>query len=659
MKTGRIARPVPFRKVQIKDSFWVQRQNMLQTHGLHYQYQELLKQGCPTAFLWKPGMPDESWRFRDSDMAKWIEAASFSLASQPDPRLEKWIDDYVATLAPAQHEDGYLCSYYGLVKTEEKYTNLRSNHELYRMGHMIEAAIEYHAATGKRAFLDIMIRCALGMGETFGHEPGKKRGYCGHEVLEMALVRLYQHTGDKRHLDLALYFVNERGQKPSYFELEAQAREEKPSKDNYDYFQAHKPVREQDKPVGHAVRAVYLYAAMADLALEAHDESLMPPLRKLWREILDYQLYIHGGIGQTVYGERFTFPYDLPNETAYAETCAAIGMLFWAHRMLQLEPRGEYGDIMERVLFNSIATGVSLSGERYSYAHPLTVFPGTDPHQKTPHSNPKHLHGRYPWFEVPCCPPNLARVLLSLGGYAYTSNADSVWVHLYLAGTATVKMGDREIGLNISTDYPWDGKITIRLSDVDSPLQTAPENSSLETRRPRRVLDSSGTPFTLNLRIPAWCKKPSLKINGRTSPLRIKEGYAAIKAKWKLGDSVQLDLPMPIEFIETHPNVWQNAGRAALQRGPVLYCFEQADNGPNLMELTIQRRSMKIQRKPKLLNGVPVITGKATTRAAKGWKNTLYQAAPTQRTTTAITAVPYCLWGNRAPGNMTVWMQTD
>lgn len=635
MKTLRIARPVPFDHVHVADTFWSSRQDMLRTKGLQYQYQELLKQGCPTAFLWKPGMPDDSGRFRDSDMAKWIEAVAFSLTTNPDPILKKHVDDYVATLAPAQHADGYLCSYYGLVKTQEKFTNLRSNHELYRMGHMIEAAIAYHAATGKREFLDIMIRCAIGLGETFGREPGKKRGYCGHEVLEMALVRLYQHTGDERHLKLAQYFVEERGQRPHYFEQEALARGEKPSKDDFSYFQAHKPVREQDKPVGHAVRAVYLYAAMADLALETNDDTFLTPLRKLWREILDHQLYIHGGIGQTVHGERFTFPYDLPNETAYAETCAAIGMVFWAHRMLQLQPKGEYGDLMDCALYNSIATGVSQEGDRYSYAHPLTVFPGTDPHQASPHSNPKYLHGRHAWFGCPCCPPNLARVLLSLGGYAYTANANAIWVNLYVAGSATVSMHGRRIGLNVTTDYPWDGKITMG------------------------VTESDGTSITIYLRIPGWSKKPALTVNRRKRPLRIRDGYAATKAPWKVGDSIELDLPMPIEFMESHPSVWQNGGRVALQRGPLLYCLEQIDNGPNLMDLTIVKKSMKAKHQPKLLGGVTVLSGKAILRSAKGWKGKLYRTAPTKSSTTAVTAIPYCVWGNRDPGNMTVWVQAE
>lgn len=632
-KPCRQSQTVPFFHVSVSDSFWAPRQRVMSKRGLPYQYEELARQGCTGAFAWKPGMPEESWRFRDSDLAKWIEAAAYALTQQANPTLEKQVDDYIATLGKAQHADGYINSYYGLVKTTEKYANLRSNHELYRMGHLIEAAIAYDAATGKREFLDVMIRCAQGMAKTFGRQPGMKRGYCGHEEVELALVRLYQHTGDRQHLELARYFVEERGQRPHYFDLEAEARGERVGKDNHDYYQAHKPVREQDKPVGHAVRAVYLYAAMADLALETNDATLIPPLRKLWREILDHQLYIHGGIGQTVHGERFTFPYDLPNETAYAETCAAIGMVLWAHRMLQLEPRGEYGDLMERALYNSVATGTSLDATRYSYAHPLTVFPGTDPHQKTPHSNPKHLHGRYPWFEVPCCPPNLARVLLSIGGYVYTTNSNNIWVNLYMAGKADLSLGDRRVGIEVETDYPWDGNIVMRITESD------------------------GSPFTLNLRFPAWCRKFGVKINGRKVSHKPKDGYVALKGAWKAGDTIQMTLAMPIEAIETHPAVWQNADRVALMRGPILYCVEEVDNDPRLMNLTVIRRSLQVRRRETILDGVPILVGKATTHATEPWKGRLYQPAPTRIKTQAFTAIPYCLWDNRTPGNMTVWVR--
>lgn len=628
MAVRRKLTPLPFTHVKLADRFWAPRIEVNRTVTLPAEYAMCETTGRIAAFdlKWKKGDPNPPHIFWDSDVAKWIEAAAYSLATHPDPQLDALLDGVIARIAKAQQRDGYLNTHYIVferAKLDKRWTNLRDNHELYCAGHLIEAAVAHYQATGKRTLLDVMCRYADYIDSVFGRGRGKLRGYCGHEEIELALVKLYRATGEKRYLKLAQYFVDERGRKPHYFDIEARRRGEDPAHfrfRTYEYNQSHLPVREQSVVTGHAVRAMYLYSAMADLAGETGDASLLVACERIWHSVADERMYITGGIGPAASNEGFTVAYDLPDETAYAETCAAIGMVFWNHRMLQFDGDGKYADVMERALYNGTISGVSLDGARFFYENPLAS---------------RGAHHRQPWFDCACCPPNIARLIASVGGYFYSTGDDGIWVHLYAAGRA--EFPDRGIAIEQATDYPWDGKLTLRLT-VDEPKQ-----------------------FTLHLRIPGWCEKYALKLNrSPISHLQLLNGYAAITRTWRAGDEVVLNLDMPVQLVRAHPNVRQMTGRVAIQRGPVVYCLESADNPVSPLDRISLPLDMpwRIEHRSELLGGVTVLRGKALVDDA-AWRGGLYAPArPIKRKPIEITAVPYCVWDNRAPGEMRVWFRS-
>src|SRR5512136_2068131 len=417
--------PLSFTQVSIEDEFWAPRLRTNRERTIPLEYEQCRSTGRLDAFRlnWKPGMEPVPHIFWDSDVAKWIEAASYTLAAHPDPRLQAQLDEIISLIASAQNSDGYLNTHFTVVEPGKRWTNLRDRHELYCAGHLIEAAVAHFQATGKRTLLDVLCRYADHIDQTFGPRPGQKRGYPGHEEIELALVKLYHVTGERRYLDLSLYFVDERGRQPHYYDLEAVARGDDPASywaKTYAYMQAHVPVREQHQVVGHAVRAMYLYSALADLAGETGDRSLLETCEELWLHLCTRNLYITGGIGPSPANEGFTADYDLPNESAYAETCASIGLVFWNHRLLQLECAGRYADMMERALYNGVLSGVSLDGEKFFYENPLAS---------------QGNHHRQAWFDCACCPPNLARLLASLGQYVYAQNDTELAVHLYVQGS--------------------------------------------------------------------------------------------------------------------------------------------------------------------------------------------------------------------------------
>lgn len=637
MKKRHSLSPVSFTQVSLQDVFWVPRQTVNRKATLPIAYRRCKETGRIDAWrlAWKPGQPNEPHIFWDSDVGKWIEAAAYSLRTHADKALEGLVDDVVALMAAAQQADGYLNVHFTVVEPEKRWANLAEWHELYCAGHLMEGAVAYFHATGKRRFLDIMCRYADYIGRVFGRDPGRKRGYCGHEEIELALVKLYRATGRKRYLDLATYFVDERGQEPHYFRKEA-ARLARKGWTRYGWFgndyagcQAHKPVREQDRVVGHAVRAMYLYSGMADVARETGDATLLPALRKLWAHLTRTRMYVTGGIGSSRLNEGFTFDYDLPNETAYCETCASVGLVFWAHRMVQLTGRSEYADVMERVLYNAALSGVSLDGRRFFYANPLAVYPaggGAGEHV---------AHARRKWFGCACCPPNIARMIGSVGQYFYSESERAVWVHLYAQGEANVRVAGHTVRLRTDTRYPWDGAIRMRLAVPG-------------TAR-----------FTLALRIPAWCTGASLAVNGKAFPVRTIGGYVRITRRWGMADIVTLTLPMPVLRIEANPRVRMDCGRIALQRGPLVYCLEQVDNGRELRDLAlpVDARFKPLFVKDQM-GGVVVLRGRGLRRRARDWKDgALYRTATTSRQAVSVTAVPYCVWGNRVPGQeMLVWM---
>ncbi|SDR84928.1 beta-L-arabinofuranosidase domain-containing protein [Opitutus sp. GAS368] len=574
--------------------------------------------------------------WQDSDLAKWIEAASYRLATHPDPALEATLDRLIVTIAKAQVADGYLNTYFQLVEPQNRWANLRDCHELYVAGHLIEAGVAHFGATGKRTLLDVVCRLADLIARTFGPGPDQLPGYCGHEEIELALVRLARATGVERYRDLALYFIEQRGRSPNYFEAEAARRAGDDGKlpwhmhhDGLATLQAARPVRELTEPVGHAVRMMYLLAAMIDLAGDRHDAPLAAQCRALWQAIVTRHLYLTGGVGTEPYGEKFCEPFDLPPDRAYAETCAAIGVMMCARRLLELELHGGYADVMERALYNNVLSGLALDGRTFFYVNPLEVVPAVAKRRYECHLVKTQ---RVPWFGCACCPPNVARLFASLGDYAYSQMPDGLAVHLYAEGEAGFQSGTGAVRLLVRTDYPWQGRVEFRIE---------PEWAAAE--------------FTLHLRIPGWCRQPGLVLNGVAREPGAVDGYARISRIWRSGDRVVLDLPMPVERVRANTRVFAAAGQVALQRGPVVYCVEEADNGPQLSALGLPRDS-QLTARPELdlLGGCVVLEGPAV-RAATG--GALYSTEPVPETPVQLRAVPYALWANRGEGEMRVWLR--
>jgi len=571
--------------------------------------------------------------FQDSDVAKWIEAAAYSLRQFPNPQLEAVIDAVVELMGRAQQPDGYLNTYFSVAEPEQRWKDFAFGHELYCAGHLIEAAVAYYESTGKRAFLDMMCHYADYIDRIMGPDSDKMHVYCGHEEIELALVKLYRTTKEQRYLQLSRYFVEERGQQPSF--LKEDPGFGRPSKDRWfdlDYHQAHAPVREQETPEGHSVRAMYLYSAMADLAIAYGDATLTEALRKLWENVTSKRMYITGGIGSQGHAERFTIDYDLPNDTAYTETCASIGLVMWAHRMLQLENDSRYGDVMERVLYNGVLSGMSLDGTRYFYVNPLEVHPAVAGYRY----DMQHVKTeRVPWFGCACCPPNIARLLTSLDTYFFTQHETEIVTHLYASNESTFDVQGRAMMMRTETRYPWDGKIQIQLQ-MDEP-----------------------TDCTLSFRIPSWCRSPHITVNGELLALDaiVKRGYAHISRRWMESDEIKLHFPMVVERIESNPKVHENAGKIALQYGPLVYCLEEVDNGPDLTDICLPVDSELIAAyRENVLGGIVVLSGEGL-RSDLSWKDELYRPVTRKKKSVQISAVPYAFWGNRKPGEMTVWIR--
>ena len=581
--------------------------------------------------------------FQDSDFAKWIEAAAYTLVWHPDPELEKTLDGAIDIICNAQQKDGYLNTYYIINGLDKRFTNLKDNHELYCFGHFLEAAIAYYEAAGKRKLLDAMISFADCIDSLIGPEEGKLHGYPGHEIAEMALYRLYTISKNEKHLKLANYFIDERGKKPLFFEEEIKKQNNNFSwKDSHFQFQYHQagiPVREQHTAEGHSVRAGYLYAGMADAAKITSDEKLLEACENLFADITRKQMYITGGIGQSAYGESFSFGYDLPNDTVYAETCASIALAFFAKRMASITPRGEYGDAMERTLYNGIISGMSLDGKSFFYVNPLEVLPEACLKDR----RMKHVKTeRQKWFGCACCPPNLARIIASFGNYIHSLNDDSIYTHLYAGSTALFKIKEKNAILEMETRYPWNGKVKIKFG-----------------------LDGSAN-FKYGFRIPSWCKKYNVLLNEENTEILCEDGFGIIEREWKNNDVLEINFEMPVTLTESNPRVRQNTGKAALTRGPVVYCLEEADNGKDIHMIRLDPADVsgaQIKRSDEFPGRLTVIEMKG--KKIKDWDdNNLYRqtgenAGEDSSEEMTLRFIPYYTWANRGAGEMAVWININ
>ena len=636
---------VPFTRVLIDDQFLSPRQETNRKVTIPYVQSMSEKTGRFDSFEltkadleggWKFGMPNPPI-YWDSDVAKWIEAASYSLATHPDVELAAKVDEVIALVAASQQDDGYLNVHFTAVDPDGRWTNLRDLHELYCAGHLIEAAVAHFETTGKRTLLDPMIRYTDYIASMFGPELGKRRGYPGHEEIELALVRLWKTTGERRFLDLASYFIDERGQTPHYFDIESDERNEDEKNvdewphtigQRHDAKQAHLPVREQTPAAGHSVRAMYLYDGRAGVAAGTGDEGLMMACRTLWDNVTNRRMYITGGVGSTSEGERFTIDHDLPSDTAYAETCASIGLVNWATKMLQAEGDSRYADELERVLYNGFLSGVSLAGDTFFYANPLEVDPKA-PYFRTRERIKPFRQG---WFDTACCPPNVIRTLAALGRYLYSENSEGVAVHLYVSGEVTAHVGDTVVTIKQETRYPWDGDVAITVE-----------------------LDSTAE-FDLRLRIPGWCNDAKLEINGSPVEHQTERGYALLHRVWQAGDTVALRMAMPVERIYSDRRVRSSTGKVALGRGPIIYCLEEVDNNSGLNAVVLPRDAeLNSDFEDSLFGGVATISGSAK-KIVRDDGESLYSTNLGTLIATTVKAVPYALWGNRERGEMLVWI---
>lgn len=578
--------------------------------------------------------------FQDTDLYKWLETVAYCIENGSGKRFESLADEAIALIESAQQADGYLNTYYSVTCPQQKWTNLTEGHELYSAGYLIEAAVAYYAATGKDRLLRIAQRFADLIDEEFGAEEGKRKGYPGHQEIELALVKLYRVTGQKRYLRLAQFFIAQRGRQPNYLLQEIARREDAgiyPEFQNYDvkYSQAHLPPVEQTTAEGHAVRATYMYSAMADLAAEGSDEALACACKKIYENMTEKRMFVTGGIGSSGVLERFTVDYDLPNDRAYCETCASIGLMMFGQRMTQLMRHASYFDGVERALYNTVLGGISKTGDRYFYVNPLEVWPDA----LLPNTSMAHVKGeRQPWFTVACCPPNIARTLASLGRYIYAVDGESLCVHLYISSVYHAEEKHEQIGLVMDSTLIENGKVRI----------------AVRTTTPKRAV--------LRLRVPAYAEHPVFALDGQVVSVPVENGYAVLDRMWADGAMIDIDMGICAHFVAANDHVWQDVGKIAAVKGPVVYCLEQEDNGHNLATVYVSPSATLAEKEP--VSGLP---GQWPTLAVSGHRlqnrgvssGDLYGTPDFVKVPTVCTLIPYALWANRTPGEMLVWMKAD
>ena len=696
MDSKKFSDPLSLRDIKVTDNFWKNEMELVRTEVIPYQWDALNDNvpGAAPSFCMKnyklaadlnarkradPSYEQPVWTtsnfnlvpedinnleerfygflFQDTDFTKWVEAVAYSLTQHPDDALEKLADDAIDVVCAAQLDNGYLDTFYIINDQSKIFSNLRDNHELYCFGHLTEGAVAYYEATGKDKLLKTACRYADYIDSRFGLEEGKCKGYPGHEIAEMALVRLYHATGEERYLNLSRFFIDERGKQPYYFDSEVDHKfTPKPGEAplRHFYHQSHLPVRKQEEAVGHAVRAVYLYSGMADIARLTGDDSLLAACDTLWDNIANKKMYITGGIGSTNHGEAFTYAYDLPNDMAYAETCASIGLVFFARRMLQIKPEARYANVMERALFNGVLSGMALDGKSFFYVNPLEVLP------EACRRDERKFHVksiRQKWFGCACCPPNIARLVSSIASYACTENNDTLFVHLYMGCELKKKVGEKEVSVQITSGFPYEGKVILTVN-CDTP-----------------------TEMTLALRLPDWAKECVVNgvsttnealCGGEASPVleaikktagiscaKVSDGYLYLSGTWSGSSEIKLDFPMAVRIMAANPSVREDTGKVAVTCGPMVYCLEEADNGTDLHLLRLDCKNPDFKVNPGAILGAPSITAngyKGKNTAGEGLYH-VYQ--PEKPTECQLTFLPYYMWNNRGEGEMTVWVREN
>ncbi|MBO2517588.1 MAG: hypothetical protein CW338_10040 [Clostridiales bacterium] len=642
-----LLRSPDLKDIRITDAFWRKRIDVAQNISIDYMWKAINDEiegitpsGCMRNFRIAAGLEKGDFygfQFQDSDLYKWLEAVGYSLQTKPDSELEARADSAIDLMEKAQLDDGYLDTYYIIKDIGKRWTCLRDMHELYVAGHMMEAACAYCKATGKRKVLDIACRFADHICTVFGPGEGQKKGIPGHQEVELGLLRLYGVTGNRKYLEQAKFFLDERGQQPCYFDTEAADRGEKKETYEkawsrvqgrdlpYNYQQAHKPVREQKEAVGHAVRCCYMLSAMAECAGLTGDESLDAAAETLWRDITEKQMYLTAGVGSQSDGESFSFDYDLPNDRMYNETCASIALLMSAKRLFERLPRSSYEDVAERALFNGILSGISLDGTRFFYCNPMEVWPERAKRRADMHIDTV----RQGWYGCACCPTNVLRTLTGLGAYIWSRKDDTVYLNQYIASEARISLPGGDTVLELKGSYPYSGKMTLTVREAAS--------------------------LNLALRIPGWCESFRVSCGGREYE-RSANGYVYLREAFAAGAVISIELDMTPRKVYCSANVPFNAGRAALTRGPLVYCMEEADNGKQLWNLKMTDSAVSEQRRSEPEEMIALTIPGLREESAEG---ALYTARKKTVTPKELTFIPYYAWCNRGEGEMQVWVRDE
>ena len=641
------ANSLDLKEVSICDPFWSKHVDLVRNTIIPYQW-EAMNDRIPDAesshrlenFKIAAGRAKGDFYgavFQDTDVAKWLEAVGFSLACYPDEALEKTADEVIDLIADAQCEDGYINTYFTIKEPDKRWTDLCEGHELYTAGHLMEAAVAYYEGTGKRKFLECMCRFADLICDTFGTEEGKIHGYPGHEEVEIGLVKLARVTDNLKYLKQAKYFIDARGVGENYFMKEMSRPDYKlifPEFADYtpEYSQSHKPVREQTTAEGHAVRAVYLYCAMADLAEAYQDEGLLNACKTLWNNIVEKRMYITGGIGSSGYLERFTVDYDLPNEYNYSESCASIGLALFGLRMAQITGESQYMDVVERALYNTVLAGIALDGKSFFYVNPLEVWPpacmeGT---------SKKHVKPiRQKWFGVACCPPNIARTLASLGQYVYSQKPEKkeLYVNLFVSNETEFDWNKDKIFVKLQTEFPWVNTYSLEVKNV-----------------PADGMD-------LMLRVPDYAQNYQVKADGNIyeENKESEKGYRRVHVE--KDTKVEVSFAAPAKFVYANPQVRADSGKVAIVRGPLVYCLEEIDNSQNLPAIFVDTDAALREEKSDLFGGIITVKARGKKIVESSVSDSLYSGQKPQLEDVELTAIPYPYWNNRGEGEMLVWMK--